>query len=86
MRGDKTTLRSNTQIKIPNLREFIQLNESVASVCGTYPEAKVIAVAVNTSMLSEAEAIAIKKRVSEESGVPAYDPVRDGVKGFIERL
>ena len=41
---------------------------------------------VEISMLSEAEAIAVKKRVSEESGVPAYDPGRDGVKGFIERL
>ena len=86
MRGDKTTLRSNTQIKIPNLKEFMQLNESLASVCGTYPEAKVIVIAVNTSMLSEEEAMAVKKRISEESGVPAYDPVRDGVEGFIQRL
>jgi uncharacterized NAD-dependent epimerase/dehydratase family protein len=37
-------------------------------------------------MLSEEEAMAVKKRISEESGVPAYDPVRDGVHGFIERL
>jgi uncharacterized NAD-dependent epimerase/dehydratase family protein len=86
MRGDKTTLRSNTQINIPNLKEFIQLNESLASVCGTYPKAKVIGIAVNTSMLSEAEAVVVKKRISEESGVSAYDPVRDGVHGFIERL
>jgi uncharacterized NAD-dependent epimerase/dehydratase family protein len=86
MRGDKTTLRSNTQIKIPNLKAFITLNESLASVCGTYPEAKVVAIAVNTSMLSEEKAIAVKERIAAESGVPAFDPVRDGVQEIIERL
>ena len=86
MRGDKTTLRSNTQIKIPNLRDFIALNESLASVCGTYPDAKVVAIAVNTSMLSEADAQLVKQRITAESGVPAFDPVRDGVEGLIERL
>jgi uncharacterized NAD-dependent epimerase/dehydratase family protein len=86
MRGDKTTLRSNTHIKIPNLREFIALNESLASVCGTYPDAKVVAIAVNTSMLSEEEAIAVKERIAAESGVPAFDPVRDGVEKLIECL
>ena len=86
MRGDKTTLRSNTQIKIPNLKAFIALNESLASVCGTYPDAKVVAIAVNTSMLSEADAQLVKQRITAESGVPVFDPVRDGVEGLIERL
>ncbi len=86
MRGDKTTLRSNTQIKIPNLMDFIALNESLASVCGTYPDAKVVAIAVNTSMLSEVDAQLVKQRITAESGVPAFDPVRDGVEGMIERL
>jgi uncharacterized NAD-dependent epimerase/dehydratase family protein len=86
MRGDKTTLRSNTQIKIPNLREFIALNESLASVCGTYPDAKVVAIAVNTSMFSEVDAHLVKQRITAESGVPAFDPVRDGVEGMIECL
>jgi len=86
MRGDKTTLRSNTQIKIPNLKAFIALNESLASVCGTYPDAKVVAIAVNTSMLSEADAQLVKERIMAESGAPTFDPVRDGVQGLIERL
>ena len=86
MRGDKTTLRSNTQFKIPNLKAFIVLNESLVSVCGTYPEAKVVGIAVNTSMLTEADAIEVKERIAAESGVPAIDPVRDGVQKIIERL
>ena len=86
MRGDKTSLRSNTQFKIPNLKAFIALNESLASVCGTYPEAKVVGIAVNTSMLTEADAIEVKERIAAESGVPAIDPVRDGVQVIIERL
>ncbi|MDA0843394.1 MAG: DUF1611 domain-containing protein [Bacteroidetes bacterium] len=86
MRGDKTTLRSNSEIKIPNLREFIALNESLATVCGTYPAAKVIGCAVNTSMLSESDATAVLERIAAESGVPAADPVRNGVEVFVRAL
>ena len=78
MRGDISTLRDYPNIKIPNLADYIKLNEALASVNGTYPAAKVIAVSVNTSKLNDAEAAAVLKRVAEEAGVPATDPVRHG--------
>jgi uncharacterized NAD-dependent epimerase/dehydratase family protein len=78
MRGDISTLRDYPNIKIPNLKEFIKLNESLASVCETYPAAKVIAVSVNTSKLSPESAAEVIKRVAREAGVPATDPIRDG--------
>ena len=43
MRADKSTLRSPENIIIPEINEFISLNESLVSVFGTYPKAKVIA-------------------------------------------
>lgn len=78
MRGDISTLRDYPNIKIPNLADYIKLNEALATVNGTYPAAKVIAVAVNTSKLNDVEATEVLKRVAEEAGVPATDPVRHG--------
>jgi len=78
MRGDISTLRDYPNIRIPNLKEFIKLNESLASVCETYPSAKVVAVSVNTSKLSPDEAARVIEHVAKEAGIPATDPVRDG--------
>jgi uncharacterized NAD-dependent epimerase/dehydratase family protein len=86
MRGDISTLRDYPDIKIPNLATYIELNEALASVNGTYPAAKVIAVAVNTSKLNDAEATAVLKRVAEEAGVPATDPVRHGPDALYKAL
>ena len=49
-------LRSLENIKIPDLKKFIYLNEQVASVIGTYPDAKVIGVALNTVQMENNEA------------------------------
>jgi uncharacterized NAD-dependent epimerase/dehydratase family protein len=86
MRGDLSTLRDYPNIKIPNLKEFIKLNEALATVNGTYPAAKVIAVSVNTSKLDDTAAQAVLKRVAEESGVPATDPVRYGTDVLYKAL
>ena len=86
MRGDLSTLRDYPNIKIPNLKEFIKLNEALATVNGTYPAAKVIAVSVNTSRLSDDEATEVLKRVAEEAGVTATDPVRYGTEVLYKAL
>lgn len=86
MRGDLSTLRDYPNIKIPNLKEFIKLNEALATVIGTYPAAKVIAVSVNTSKLNDAEAAQVLARVAEEAGVPATDPVRYGTEVLYKAL
>jgi uncharacterized NAD-dependent epimerase/dehydratase family protein len=75
-RADKKTLRSPSNISIPDLKEFIALNESLATVLGTFPKAKVIGVAVNTSKLSNKEAKEYVSQLSEELGLPVTDPVR----------
>ena len=72
------SLRSLENIKIPDLKKFIELNESLASVIGTYPKAKVIGVALNTALMSEEKAKEAITNVENETGIPATDVVRYG--------
>ena len=72
------SLRSMENIKIPELKNFIKLNEDLSSVLGTYPEAKVIGIALNTTQMSEADAKDYINNVEKETGVLAADVIRFG--------
>ena len=72
------SLRSLENIKIPDLKKFIDLNEQVASVIGTYPKAKVIGVALNTIQMENNEALEMIKKVEENTGLPSTDVIRYG--------
>jgi len=86
MRADKTTLRSPEEIRIPDLNAFIALNEALASVEGTFPKAKVIGIAANTSMLSHEEAETFLKATSAKTGLLVTDPVRFGIDEIGQQL
>jgi uncharacterized NAD-dependent epimerase/dehydratase family protein len=86
IRADKKTLRSPEHIAVPDLNEFIALNEALATVVGTYPKAKVIGICANTSMLPEAQAQQFISDLSEKTGIEVTDPVRFGVTGISELL
>jgi uncharacterized NAD-dependent epimerase/dehydratase family protein len=61
---------------IAPLRPFIELHERIA---GTVAPSKVVAVAVNTSLIADdAEARRVIAALSAETGLPADDPVRFG--------
>jgi uncharacterized NAD-dependent epimerase/dehydratase family protein len=61
---------------IARLRPFIELHERIA---GTVAPSKVVAVAVNTSLVAdEASARRAISAVAAETGLPADDPVRFG--------
>lgn len=77
-RADKTHLKFPEYIKIPSLKEFIQLNEMLVSVCGTYPKAKVSGIALNTSALTEEQAKKVIQKIETETGVATTDVVRYG--------
>ena len=79
-RADKNRLRSPEHIVIPDLKEFIALNEALTTVLGTFPKAKVIGVAINTSKLSNKQAKKYVSQLSEELGLPVTDPVRYNMK------
>ena len=79
-RADKTTLRNPESIKIPPLKEFITLNESLASVAGTFGKPKVIGVALNTVKLKEKEAQNQIQYLENELDIPVTDVVRFGAE------
>ena len=80
LRAEKETLRSPIDIRIPDINQFIALNESLCSVFGTYPDAKVIGIAANTSMFSEEEAKNYIQQLEEKTNIPVTDPIRYGMQ------
>ena len=86
LRADKKTLRNPKNIKIPDLNKFIELNESLVSVFGIYPNAKVIGICANTSMLREEQAKNYLEVLSNKTGIQVTDPVRFGVNNISKIL
>lgn len=86
LRAEKAFLRSPDHIRIPDLNKFIELNERLCTVEGTYPQAKVVAVAANTSTLSEAEAEAYITGLEHQIQLPVTDPIRQGVQKLVSAI
>lgn len=75
---EKLRTVDKNDIAVPPLSKVIELNEMVAAGNGNLTPAKVIAIAVNTSSLDADAARDELKRISDETGLPTVDPVRDG--------
>jgi uncharacterized NAD-dependent epimerase/dehydratase family protein len=69
---------------LPSLDQVIEMNLTAARI--TNPGVKVIGVSVNTSSVSEDEALAYCKSVTEQLGLPCVDPIRHGVGALVEAL
>lgn len=80
--GEETLYRA-PEIRIPSLDKLVRLNEDLAEACGVYGRPKCVAIAVNGSHVSSAEAAEYKRRVSGETGLPAFDPIADGAAGLL---
>ncbi len=85
-RADKISLRNLEKIKIPELKDFIDLNESLASTCGTYGAPKVIGIALNTSKLSKSDSLNYIINLEKQTGLPVTDVIRFGVKKIVNQL
>lgn len=77
-RAEKTHLKFPQKIKIPPLKDFIALNEALVNVCGTYPAAKVVGIALNSSALSKTEAQKTMAKIEAQTGIPTTDVLRFG--------
>ncbi len=75
-RARMTNLRAPHSVRIPPLADFIRLNEQVARACGALTPATTVGVALNTSMLDEAEARAEIEKLEQEIQLPVADVVR----------
>ncbi len=70
--------------RLPLLKEAIDVNLLLGRV--TNPEIRCIGVSLNTSSLSPADAERALVEAARETGLPAVDPMRQGVGALIDRL
>ncbi len=77
-RAGMEVLDQMPEVKVPDINEFIKLNEDLASACGTFPRPKTIGIALKTAHLSEQEARAAIAELEQQTGLPVEDVVRFG--------
>ncbi|MEA3587966.1 DUF1611 domain-containing protein [Pseudidiomarina sp. 1APP75-27a] len=80
----RSSMRAIDNRPLPSLEETIALNEMLARV--TNPQAKVIAIAVNTSAVDEEGAMTYCRDVEQRLGLPCVDPIRHGVARIADKL
>lgn len=87
-RADLHSIRNYRHVSIPSLDQCIRLYEEACNWARphTQPTTRVRGLAINTVMLTEAEAQAYLHRVQAETGLPATDPVRYGVQPLLDAL
>jgi uncharacterized NAD-dependent epimerase/dehydratase family protein len=81
--GRTVTEGDPTESPLPSLSELVDLHERMSL---KKRPAKVVAVALNTSTLSEDEGRAAVAAAEEETGLPADDPVRFGAGKLLEAV
>lgn len=77
-------LRGLAHYPVPGLRDTLEAN--LASARLTNPAVVAVGVALNTSKFSPEEAARLCAQVEDQLGLPAQDPVRNGVAGIVDRL
>ncbi|MCR6685058.1 N-acetyltransferase DgcN [Pseudoxanthomonas sp.] len=77
-------MRGLKHYPVPGLRETLEANLEAARL--TSPGVVAVGVALNTSRLPAAEAEAACRQAEDLLGLPAQDPVRDGVARIVDRL
>lgn len=70
-------VRGLPDFPLPGLGACIDAN--VAAARFTNPAARMVGISVNTSRLSPAEAARLLRSIAAETGLPAVDPLREGV-------
>ena len=74
------------EFKVPPLKEYIKLNEDLASTLGTFPRPKTIGIALKTSHLSDEDARSAIANLEDETGLPVTDVVRYGAEKLGRQL
>jgi uncharacterized NAD-dependent epimerase/dehydratase family protein len=69
---------------LPSIEALIERTSAIGSL--TNQHIRCVGIALNTSKLPAAERLAVLERHTRESGLPAVDPIIDGVGPIIDRL
>jgi len=79
----RKTFRHNDWLPVPPLKDVIALHEAIAA---PLRPTKTIAVSLNTSDLSDADARAAIARAEDETGLPTTDPVRYDIAPLVQAV
>jgi uncharacterized NAD-dependent epimerase/dehydratase family protein len=85
-RVGQTHIWNFSDFKIPPLPDAIQLCELLASGAGTFTDAKVAGIALNTFGLSDEEAQRAIAQTQDETGCPCTDAIRYGVDPLLDAI
>lgn len=85
-RAGQTHIANCPQVPIPPLPQVVDLYEQVARSGGAFPGSKVVAIALNTGHLSEAEATQAIQDTQVATGLPCTDPFRHGVDALLDAV
>lgn len=77
----RKTYRPDYDVPLPDLRTVIAQYENLIAV---YKAPKVLAVALNTYEMDEAQAETITREIEEETGLTTVDPIRHGAKKLFD--
>ena len=80
----RTHVRGLPLTPMPDLAECIEMNERLGRL--TNPDCRVIGLAINTEHLSRQEAARAIAETEDRLGLPATDPMADGVAKLVDRL
>jgi len=79
----RTHMRGLPGYALPDIKDCIELNERAARL--TNPDARVIGLSVNTHALGDG-ALDYLKKLEDQYGMPAVDPVKTGVGPLVDAL
>ncbi|MFV0449615.1 MAG: N-acetyltransferase DgcN [Vibrio sp.] len=77
-------MRGLPDYPLPGLKECMEANIATARL--TNPEVKFVGVSINTSALSESDAMTYMDKVESDIGLPVVDPFRQGVARIVDKL
>ena len=80
----RTHMRGLPGCPLPDIERCLEANLVAAHL--TNPDVKAVGVALNTSNISEKEALAACKKISDRLGLPCQDPVAMGVESIVDNL
>jgi uncharacterized NAD-dependent epimerase/dehydratase family protein len=80
----RTHMRGLPHQMLPDIGECIEANLQAARL--TNPDVRCIGIAVNTSRLSDGDAMKLLDELSLTFDLPAADPRRTGVSAIVDRL
>lgn len=80
----RTHMRGLPSFPVPSIESVMDLALKMARL--TNPNACFVAASINTSQLNEGEAKIYLKELEQQLGMPAVDPVREGVGRIVDAL